>query len=94
MTQTVLIESLFSCLQVVIELYRLLEKINREVQFLHHTDTICDFLYPFSLICSFTLKVVNYSVQYCVAFAGADCLLGFFSLRQIPHQVHVHRRCH
>lgn len=34
------------CLQeIVIELYRLLEKINREVQFLHHTDTICDFLY-------------------------------------------------
>ena len=35
------------CLQIVIELYRLLEKVNREVQFLHHTDTICDFLYPF-----------------------------------------------
>ena len=58
-----LIKGPFSCLQIVIELYRLLEKINREVQFLHHTDTICDFLYPFSLICGFTLKVVNYSVS-------------------------------
>lgn len=87
-----LIKGPFSCLQIVIELYRLLEKINREVQFLHHTDTICDFLYPFSLICSLTLKVVNYSVHYCVTFAGADYLLRFFSLRQIPHQVHVHRR--
>ena len=34
------------CLQIVIELYRLLEKINREVQHMHHIDTICDFLYP------------------------------------------------
>lgn len=33
-------------LQIVIELYHLLEKINREVQHLHCTDTICDFLYP------------------------------------------------
>ena len=28
------------------ELYHLLEKINREVQHIHHVDTICDFLYP------------------------------------------------
>ncbi|XP_067034898.1 mediator of RNA polymerase II transcription subunit 23-like [Acropora muricata] len=34
------------CLQeIVLELYHLLEKINREVQHLHCTDTICDFLY-------------------------------------------------
>ncbi|XP_058942997.2 mediator of RNA polymerase II transcription subunit 23 [Pocillopora verrucosa] len=34
------------CLQeVVVELYHLLEKINREVQHIHHVDTICDFLY-------------------------------------------------
>lgn len=32
--------------QIVLELYHLLEKINREVQHLHCTDTICDFLYP------------------------------------------------
>ncbi|XP_068748521.1 mediator of RNA polymerase II transcription subunit 23-like [Montipora capricornis] len=34
------------CLQeIVIELYRLLEKVNGDVQHLHYIDTICDFLY-------------------------------------------------
>lgn len=34
------------CLQeIVVALYHLLEKINREVQHIHHIDTICDFLY-------------------------------------------------
>ncbi|XP_020892514.2 mediator of RNA polymerase II transcription subunit 23 [Exaiptasia diaphana] len=34
------------CLQeIVIELYHLLEKVDRESQHLHHVETICDFLY-------------------------------------------------
>ena len=34
-------------MQIVVELYYLLEKVNRESQHMFHIDTICDFLYPF-----------------------------------------------
>ena len=47
---TGMISFLFSpSLQIVIELYHLLEKVNRDGQPMYHVDTICDFLYPLLL---------------------------------------------